>query len=435
MRNGMVILGAGLSGLSAAYHLKGGCEVFEKKSEIGGLCRSIYLNGFTFDYGPHILYTVNPYASRLIKRLLKGNFLSRQREAWIFHKKYSCYTRFPFQSHLYGLPKNLVKSCIMGLFEARMLDGKTPAAKNYHEWMNRIFGKGITDSLMVPYAEKLWTVPPSAMNYDWIERRVPQPDIETILEGALGNLDKRVGFNNDFWYPEKDGISALPHALAKRPQQLHLNKEVMEIDLKNKEMTIKTGERVRYDRMISSLPLPLMVELTRDAPRRIVEAANDLKHNSILCVNLGVRRPEISDKHWIYYYEKEFCFHRISFQMNFSPYTVPRGMSSISTEVAYSQYKRISKKNIIDRVINDLIKAGILRKDDEIMVSDVRDIKYAYIIYDHNHRKNVRTIHHYFNNRDIYPCGRFGEWEYYNMDHSILSGRRVALKLAEKKTK
>jgi len=166
--------------------------------------------------------------------------------------------------------------------------------------------------------------------------------------------------------------------------------------------------------------------LIKEVPSKVLSAAKNLQNNSIMCVNLGVNRPSISEKHWIYFYEKQFSFHRISFQMNFSPTTVPKGMSSISTEVAYSQHKKISQTNIIDRVIRDLIRAKILNRDDEIVVSDMKDIKYAYIIYDHNHRKNVGIVHEFLRKNDIFPCGRFGEWEYFNMDHSILSGKRVA---------
>ncbi len=425
MQRRVVVIGAGLSGLSAAYHLNQDCDIYEKNSEVGGLCRSIKLDGFTFDYGPHILYTIHPHTSRLIKDFLKGNLIARQREAWIFHKQYDCYTRFPFQSHLYGLPQDVVKECILQLLKAKIHRDKSSRPKDYLEWMERTFGKGITNHLMVPYAQKIWTVNPTQMNYDWIERRVPQPDIETILDGALGELDKRVGFNNDFWYPRRGGIHALPNGFAKRLNNIHLNKEIIEINTKAKELTFKTGEKVGYDRLICTLPLPEVVKMIKGIPRRVIEAGGDLQHNSILCVNIAVKRPHISDKHWLYFYEKEFSFHRISFQMNFSPYTVPSEMSSVSTEVAYSKFRKISKSTIADRVVSDLIKAKILHKSDKIVVSDVRDIKYAYIIYDHNHRKNVTTIHNYLKKHDIYPCGRFGEWEYFNMDHSILSGKRA----------
>ena len=68
-----VILGAGLAGISAAYHLTKGYEIFEKESSIGGLCRSVTKDGFTFDYGPHILFPEDIYSRQLIKSLLKNN--------------------------------------------------------------------------------------------------------------------------------------------------------------------------------------------------------------------------------------------------------------------------------------------------------------------------------------------------------------------------
>jgi UDP-galactopyranose mutase len=50
----------------------------------------------------------------------------------------------------------------------------------------------------------------------------------------------------------------------------------------------------------------------------------------------------------------------------------------------------------------------------------------AYVIYDLQHRRSVDLIKDYMESHDIYPCGRFGDWEYLNMDHAILSGKRVA---------
>jgi UDP-galactopyranose mutase len=64
--------------------------------------------------------------------------------------------------------------------------------------------------------------------------------------------------------------------------------------------------------------------------------------------------------------------------------------------------------------------------DDKIVVSDVADLQYAYIIYDKHHRKNVDKIHSFLREKCIFPCGRFGEWEYFNMDHSMNSGKKTA---------
>jgi len=59
-----VILGGGLSGLTAAYTLQLAGEthwqLYEKESRVGGLARSTAVSGYLFDFGPHILFTIDP---------------------------------------------------------------------------------------------------------------------------------------------------------------------------------------------------------------------------------------------------------------------------------------------------------------------------------------------------------------------------------------
>jgi len=420
-----IILGAGLSGLSAAYHLTERSDIYERGSEIGGLCRSVVIDGFTYDYGPHILYSIDAYTSGLIQDLLRGNISIIDREASIYHKRFDCYTTFPFQAHLYGLPVSIVLKCLADVFAA-YINRKKAHPANYKEWMYKNFGRGITEHLMIPYAKKIWTLDPSLMNFDWIERRIPQPDLKMILEGAVTNTSRRAGFNKEFWYPIKGGIEPLPVSLAKRVENIHLNMEATRIFPKKRKVEFNNTLNVPYDRLISTLPLPEVIKLIKDAPPAVKKAAGDLEYTSIFCVNLGIDRERISDYHWLYFYEDEFVFHRISFPMNFSESTAPRGKSSISCEIAYSKHRPIDKEGMKDKTVEGLIEAKILRKDDRILVNDALDIKYAYIIYDISHRKNVGIIHSYLKEHDIYPCGRFGDWEYLNMDHSIASGKVLA---------
>ncbi|MGH7350009.1 MAG: FAD-dependent oxidoreductase, partial [Candidatus Rokuibacteriota bacterium] len=127
-----LILGAGLTGLSCAYHLEDDSTVYERLPEIGGLARSEETAGFIFDYAPHILYTIDPYASKLIHELLKGNIHVKQRRAFIYHGKYNLYTQFPFQAHLYGLPGHIVSDCLKGVVKA-VREADTYQPTNYKE--------------------------------------------------------------------------------------------------------------------------------------------------------------------------------------------------------------------------------------------------------------------------------------------------------------
>lgn len=423
----IVILGAGLAGLSAAFHLKKDSRIFEKNDRVGGLCRSEVIDGFVFDYAPHILFPKYEYAARLIKDLLQDNLLIQSREAWIFHRSCGLFTRFPFQAHLHGLPVSVVKDCLLGLFNATMREKeRTSLPKNYREWIEWTFGDGIAAHLMFPYAEKLWTVDPEVMNFDWVKNRVPRPKLEDVLEGALAENPRKFGFNTAFWYPLRGGIEALPQSFLPRLANIHLEKRATRIDTKTKQIIFNDEERVSFDQLISTLPPQEILKLCDRVPEDVKKASENLMHNSVLCVNLGIDREKITDKQWIYYHENEFSFHRISFPMNFSPWTCPKNTSSVCTEISYSPTKPLHKDNIVERVREDLIKGQILYPDDTILVSNVLDMKYAYIIYDHDHRKNVAKIHGFLRSCDIYPCGRFGEWEYFNMDDTLESGRKTA---------
>ena len=152
--------------------------------------------------------------------------------------------------------------------------------------------------------------------------------------------------------------------------------------------------------------------------------------NSIFVVNLGINRPDISEKNWIYFLEKEYSFFRISFPHNQSNSMVPSGKSSISAEVAYGNENElpVPRNKMAERVINDLIKAKVLQKDDKIELVNTFDIKYGYVIFDENRKAAVNRIHQYLKSIDIIPCGRYGDWAYHWSDESILSGKKAVKK-------
>jgi len=423
-----VILGAGLTGLSAAYHLKKDYVVIEKLHEPGGLARSEEINGFIFDYAPHILYTVDPYATEFIQTMLKGNLHIQKRQAYIYHGKYDMYTQFPYQAHLYGLPAEDIIDCLNGLVEV-MRNPDRPEPKNYEEWIYWRFGKGIAEHLMIPYSERIWTISTKEMNFDWIARRVPEPDFEAILRGALTDETKLAGFNKDFWYPIEGGIEALPSAMAQQVDNINLNTTVTKIDPKSKKVELNGDTWVGYEKLIYTLSLTHLPNFIDDIPQDVRDAIAGLKHNKIECVNIGIDRPDISPYQWCYLYEDDFIFHRISFPRSFSEKTCPPGTSSVCCEIAHSDYRPLKvrgKEAIIQQTIDDLIKAKMVRPDDKILAADMLAVDPAYVIYDLNYHQNVDTIHKYLRALDIYPQGRFGEWQYFNMDHSVLSGKRVA---------
>jgi UDP-galactopyranose mutase len=435
-----VILGAGLAGLTAAYTLQElgetGWQVYEREERVGGHARSIEKDGYVFDFGPHILFAADPEIGELIRDLLGENFTAQSREAYIYHHAQDIYTRFPFQAHLYGLPTDLVLECLSGFVAAtqRRARGEFDP-KNYDDWMRGFFGDGIAEHLMIPYARKVWTVEPTEMDFDWIERRVPTPDAKRIIAGALSDDVDQVGATAHFWYPKRGGIEALPRALGSLVGNVLLEREVERIDIGRRTASFRDGAEVAFDRMIYTLPLSELGSLVSELPSHVRVACDALRYQAIYCLNVGVDRPNISDKHWVYFYEDGFPFHRLSFPGNFTPHNVPPGKSSISMEIAFSDTVPLDREHIVDRALEALIKAGILDRDDNVELVHAQEISPAYVIYDLDHASNREIIRSWLADQGIVVAGRFGEWQYFNMDHAMVSGREAARTIAQQQSR
>ena len=420
-----IIIGSGLAGLSCAYHLKDDYIIFEREDHVGGLCASVNLDGFVFDKSIHILYSADEYAASLIKDvLLKGNFRSQPRESFIFSK--GVYTEYPFQAHTYGLPPEVIEECLLGLIEVSGKADDGPKPKNFADWVRATFGGGIAKHFMLPYNKKQWAIDPELMDYTWIEGRVLTPKIKEVLHGALFPPAKKFGPNSEFWYPERGGIESLPLGFVPHVQNLSLGVAVTRINTKARTVTLSNKEELPYKNVVSTVPLPVLARMVDDVPSEISDAAESLQFNTIHTVNLCIDAPAISDKHWVYFPEDASIFHRISYMMNFSEHNAPPGKSSITVEISESKHKQINRDSILEDTIRDLEKLGIIPDRDAVVDHCLMTLTPAYVIYDLSHRKNVDLIKGYMESCGIYPCGRFGDWEYLNMDHSILSGKRVA---------
>ena len=129
-----------------------------------------------------------------------------------------------------------------------------------------------------------------------------------------------MGPNARFGYPLRGGFQAMmsgfvPHIKG----AIELNAEVARISPDQHLVTLADGRRYRYEYLLSTIPLPELIRSMGDeAPPPIKKAAAALRHVSVRCVNLGIGRENISDKHWIYYPE-DTIFHRVFLQGNASP--------------------------------------------------------------------------------------------------------------------
>lgn len=417
-----IILGGGLSGLSAAYH--SGFPIYEKRNRPGGTADTICKEGFVFDLGIHVLQSKDRYFLEFLQKL-NVSLVEQDRNGWIYSNgKYSLY---PFQVNTSKLPFAQRIRCVLGF-----LFRKQAKVENYEDWIIQNFGRGFADTFFVPYAEKFWGVPPKEMTYEWTEQRVPQPKIADVAKGMFRDLETSLGTHVQFQYPSQPGagFAAISQALASKIENAYYGKKATAIDPQKKQIFFNGDATAQsYEYLLSSIPLPELIRLFPDPPTEIKTAIDQLNYNSIATVNLGIDNPQISDKHWVHFPEKDISFFRISFPSNFCPGLSPQGRCSIQAEVSYDRENPPEKKGLLEQVHSDLINVGVLSQDDHIVFSDTIFQKYGYVIYDHNRKEAVNKIHDYLRALDIYPMGRYGCWEYLWSDQSVISGRNAAQKL------
>jgi protoporphyrinogen oxidase len=431
---GIVILGAGPTGLGAAYRLaergETGYEIFERSGQVGGLATSfVDPKGWTWDVSGHIIFSNYKYFNDFLAKVL-GNDGIRwiDRESWIkFEDKY---VRYPFQNHLSSLPEQAMLECLIGLVESQTID-KNAVFSNFEEWVHAKFGAGVAKHFMNPYNFKVWATPLAKMGYYWIAERVSVVDWRKAIEATLLPKSTDWGPNAKFGYPAVGGTLGLwKGVLPFIGDRVRYHKRVVAIDEEKREVSFADGTTRAYDRLLSTLPLDALVARLQHAPEAVRAAAGKLLFNRLFSVGIGLKRPSPSDKNWIYFPNLKTPFYRMTYLSNYSPQIVPGGDTSryfsVLTETSYSKFKPLPKGDFGKAVVQGLLDEGILQPSDVPLIETVFLIHagHSYPIPAVDRNPALETIHAYLEPRGIFSRGRFGSWKYEigNQDHSLMQG-------------
>lgn len=426
----IVIIGAGLTGISAAYHLeqKGffDYKVFEKEDTTGGLCRSIEHDGFTFDFAGHLLHINNDYLHQLVQHLIGfEHFNTIERRSWIYSQ--DVYTPYPYQIHMRGLPVITIAECLQGFIKRPRI--KNP--KSFYEWVLTHFGKGFGKYFFFTYQQKLFAYDIKKITASWTGRFVPTISLKELVEGIMHVMHKHdIGYNAHFFYPISGGIGSLVKKFSDSLiNPVYTKFCVKSIDMRTKTIYFSNGHIETYEQLITTMPLDVLLQtLQQPADTSLDKACSKLICNSIINFNLGIARPYISDKHWIYFPETKYPFYRIGFPHNFASSMAPKGCSSIYGEFSYLRGSSIQINSRLKASLK-AIKQLFTLADEEIIAEKTLILPHAYVIYDAWREKNLPHIHKKLHEFDIYSIGRYGEWKYASMQEAVLDGKAIADKL------
>lgn len=423
MDNKIAILGAGITGLSAGISTAG--EIFEAEEFPGGLCASYCMSpgakkhyvfgcdrGYRFELGGgHWIFG----ADKMIKDFINKFSVTKTylRNSAVYLPDFDLYVPFPLQNNLSYLPQPIRKQILR---EIRNLK-QYKKIKTFQQWLESSFGKTLCKLFFSPFHE-LYT----AGSYKKIAPiyRYKTPFYKKlIIEGVKGQTPA-VGYNISFIYP-KEGLGELIGKLTKKCRIKFLKKAI-KIDTRHKQVLFEDGTDIGYEKLISTLPLNKMIDLTQCLIKE-----KPLPYTSVLVVNIGAKRGErCPDYHWVYFPKSKAGFYRVGFYSNVDTSFLPSSSRkkaervSIYVEKAYYGGKRhnVDIKRICGKIVEELKS---LRFITEVEVVDYNwiEVAYAWQYPDSNIKEEAIKI---LRDNKIYQIGRYGRWRFQGIADSIREG-------------
>lgn len=427
------ILGAGISGLSAAYALQEistcSCSLYEQAPAVGGLCRTQKVEGYQFDTVSHVLHFRSEQTKNLVQQIVGAKLIRKERSAWIYFQRR--YVPYPFQAHLNALPAAAQADCLSGYLKAwvkRKIAGPHEP-ENFGEWVDQYFGEGIARHFMRPYNQKLWGAAPEQLSLDWIRPFVPRTELRQVISNVVSRKNHhQAGYNPWFFYPAQGGIQTVCEAFRTRLKAVHLEQEAVEVDVRHRTIQFRDGSRQSYDRLISTIPLPNLIKRLRDVPEDLKKEVGGLRWTSLLNLTYCLSRPVPRPFHWAYFPEGEFPFFRLVFPSNISQELAPQGGGLIAAEI--SNPPPGQEKDLERQVLSHLLKLGWIGQAADVVFVMRNYFPYAYPVHDLERARRVSRLMDFLRSNQVWSIGRFGAWRYSSIDDAITEAFRVASAVA-----
>ncbi|REL24184.1 hypothetical protein DYD21_19585 [Rhodohalobacter sp. SW132] len=451
----IIILGAGLTGLSTSYHIgHDRCVLLEKKKKAYGHIQSEEIDGFTWDEGPHLSFTKYDYVKELFEKSVEGNFLEYEVKTANYYKGH--WIPHPAQTNLFAVPEKLREECLADFRKQRKKDRES-APKNYDEWLKYAYGDTFAETFPSAYTEKYWTIEPEKLDTDWVGKRMYYPSVDDVENGAKGPLPEETHYIKKIRYPESGGYQSYGQ-IFKNGANIEYGSEVTAISFKEKKITLNDSKTLHYDTLINTLPLDYLISIS-DAPGEVKKAAQKLLCTSVLLVNVAADHPTARPENWFYVYDKDKFSTRINCTEKLSPNNAPDGKTGVQVEVYFSDEKPMNEPvdEIADKVVEELVEMGFVHSKEDVIYTHKKFIKWANVTFDLNrkeaHHKILSWLEKYGlkreaddlepttdwdakletvqkNNAELLLAGRFGQWKYYWTDDCVLRGKYIAESLS-----
>ena len=426
----VTILGAGIAGLAAGYHLLKNnipTTIYEQNSYGGGLCHSFTVNkGFQFDTFVHVSFAKEPYVRDFLARSVDDEFL--EHTAMPYNLQGTAWLKHPLHNNLYQLP---IKERIAILSSFMHKKQHLPQqGDSYAQWLDYHYGEYFAKRYPKRYTRKYWCIEAEDMGIEWIGHRMNKANINDMLEGSYHAIKSDDYYLHKVRYPKYGGYQAFISTLLEHTP-IKLNHKLIRIDSTRKKLYFTNGTTAHYDTLISSMPMPLLIACLSNVPDDVKACAKRLIATRAKLVSFCFNRADIGKHLWFYIYDEDFLPARAYSPHQKSPYNVPKGCSALQFEVYHSIHKPLTMSDdlLIEHIIDKATKAHIFTPQDVIAV-DVKRVDYANVIFYRGMLDDRAKIRAYLDTLSIKSIGRFGEWDYLWSHQSFLSGEQMAQHLS-----
>jgi len=399
----IVIIGAGVSGLTAARQLQGKKEylLLEKENYPGGLSTQYRADGYRFDFGGHYFHFQDKAdIQTLVQSICAFKKFNRKSKTFALDRL----TPFPIQFHLSYLPVAVRSKIVKEIMENRF----TPAA-NLHDFLALNFGETLFELFFKPFLTRYYNIDLREIIANMDRGSIPPPDKGRIVAGAGGKKFFNAGYNPVFYYP----ASSLTHFIENYagpidPGRIHLNEEVTGVDILKKRVKTAVSE-YPYDKLITSMPLKNLVKIIQ--PADLFPSPREFHHISTLLVNVILKRKR-KRFHWVYLADRNIPFYRAGF------YPVhPHPACYLEKTVTPGTI--IHKEKLREEIVFTLKALKVIEVGEEVVFFDARIIPVSYVLFTTNWPLVVPPTLEKLKEYGIYSIGRYGSWNYTSMSDDI----------------
>jgi protoporphyrinogen oxidase len=455
-RSRVVILGGGPAGISAAWRLsKLGIQttVIERDSAVGGMGKTIQVGQYFVDYGPHTFHIRETEESRAIHEAIQPLFgedpliLTRGTRVLLRGKEYI----YPLEmlQVLTGVSPLLSFRIVFDYLMATIKSTLAPPKKehSFEEWGVRNLGRTLYDLCFGIYSERVWGLPTSQISSKQAQR-VAKLNLKNIILRTLGIKADPATYFTKYMYPRK-GISVLFENMAREVKAagncLLLNSSVVRLERQGQReddpvtrvVYLHDGkeEAIECDGVISTLPLPKLVDLMQPAlPDSVGAHAKKLRYRSLKLIYIALTRDKLTDYHWVYLLDEQFRVNRMSEQKNVSPEMIPPGRTVLCIELSCWREEPVwkaSDEEVYRIALNDMMKMGYGITESEVEDYFVTDIPTAYPVYELNFEDHlIPALEGVHAVRNLLTIGRHGLFLNNSMDDNVLLGMKVGDQIA-----